>query len=199
MTNKRSYSIADVRAAVERVGASVSAVANELNCSRSTVYAYRRRYPEIAKIFNVDEVQGVRGPQYTDEQMVRAITGSMGIKSAIASRLGCTRQTVDNRLAQSDELRTLFEAERGRIVDLAESKLLLLLNREEPDARAVFFTLKTLGKARGWTERHEVSGAGGGDLKLTIQWEDPLDDSDDIGIGADAVAAWQEAHGESND
>lgn len=192
MANKRSYSIADVRAAVQRVGPSVTAVAKELNCGRSTIYSYKRKYPEIQALFETgadEQVQGVRGPQYTDEQVLAAIEGSFGNKTAIANKLDCTRQTVDNRLAQSAKLRAAFNEERKRIVELAENKLVDLLERTDEDGKptphpqAVFFTLKTMGKDDGWTERHEMTGTMG---IFTPQMAEQIEE---LGLDMGTVAA----------
>lgn len=151
------------RLAIEKVGAKPSALAKELGVTRTTVYAYLNKYPALKDTF-----EGARGApvderaQFTKEAFTKAIEGSRGIKTEIARRMGCTRQTVDNALARWPELREMLKDERESIVDLAESKLLNAVAND--DMRAILFTLETLGKERGWSKRTEVTGADGAAL-----------------------------------
>lgn len=151
------------RLAIEKVGTRASALAAELGISRTTVYAYLNKYPALKDAF-----EGARGEavderaQFSREAFVKAIEGSRGIKTTIAARMGCSRQTVDNALERWPELRAALKDERESIVDLAENKLLKAVAND--DMRAVLFVLETLGKDRGWSKRTEVTGADGGAL-----------------------------------
>lgn len=61
------------------------------------------------------------------------------------------------------------EGEELRL-DIAESALDKAV--EAGEAWAVCFFLKTRGKARGYTERHEVTGADDGPVRFTIKLSD---------------------------
>jgi hypothetical protein len=102
--------------------------------------------------------------RYSRKQVENAIRGTRGIKSTIAERLGCSRQTLENYLVRYPELREAVESERDSIVDLAESKLITAV--EAGETRAVMFVLETLGKGRGWSKRTEITGADGAPLVL---------------------------------
>lgn len=155
------------RLAIEKVGPKPTALAKELGVTRATVYAYLRRYPEAKAAF-----ENQRGGELDEravfglEAFKKAIEGSRGIKTTIAARMGCSRQTVDNALERWPELRAALKDERESIVDLAESAL--VVDMENPASaghqRAYLFILETLGKDRGWSKRTEVTGADGGAL-----------------------------------
>lgn len=160
MANRRQYDLQSFREAIEAHAPDKQAIADAMDCSRSTVYAYLRKYPELQAAYDGVTDEGVQSrPQFSKEKFEKAISGSKGIKSAIAVRVGCTRQTVDNALERWPDLAKMLESERGDLVDYAETKLLALLAKE--DVRATLFTLETLGKSRGWTKRTEVTGPDG--------------------------------------
>jgi hypothetical protein len=67
-----------------------------------------------------------------------------------------------------------LDAEREEIVDYAEMGLRgAVLNKE---AWAIAFSLKTLGKSRGYVERQEVTGKDGG--AIVVDW-DGIDSNQD--------------------
>ncbi len=76
-----------------------------------------------------------------------------------ARSLCCTPQTVRNYLERYPALAQVMAEERELIVDTAELKLHSAVRRGEP--WAVCFTLKCLGKDRGYAERQERAGPGG--------------------------------------
>ena len=163
MSNRKRYDVASIRQAIADVGADPAAIAEVLGCTRSTVYAYIRRYPEVKAAFEAArDVPVADKALYSKEAFIKAIEGSRGIKSAIAEMVGCSRGTVDNAIQRWPELERMIDDERDSIVDLAEARLLGAV--DEGDMRAIIFTLETLGKARGWTKRTELTGADGAAL-----------------------------------
>jgi transposase len=86
-----------------------------------------------------------------------------------ARRLGCGRTTLYRFLERHPELRQAIEDGRNRLVDLAEKRLADLVAEGHPSA--VIFTLKTLGKHRGYIERqeHEISGPAGGAIRIVFE------------------------------
>lgn len=167
MTNSRKYTITEFRAAIAEVGASPAAIAAYLSCTRGTVYRYLRKFPELKAEFEAQrgEVVGERA-QYPKEVFVQAIAGSFGIKSTIAERVGCHRNTVENALERWPELRDLLDAQRSGLVAAAVSALAVDVRSPESKGhqQAYMFVLKTLGKDEGFTERQEVTGADGAGL-----------------------------------
>jgi hypothetical protein len=86
--------------------------------------------------------------RFTAEQVVAAIIETRGIVTWTAVRLGCTRGTVRNYAARyPDVARALYE-ERERLVDSAELRLIEAVERGE--LQAIVFTLKTIGRHRGY-------------------------------------------------
>ena len=104
-----------------------------------------------------------------EEEVRRALVASHGSISSAARRLGITRQTIYNALERWPELREIVEDERELFLDKAETALYKAVGRGKP--WAIRFTLKTRGKARGYTERQEVSKA----KDYSIQSEEKID------------------------
>jgi hypothetical protein len=113
---------------------------------------------------------------YTREEVLAAITGddprylkngkrmgSAGIVSTIADRLGCAWHTARKQIDKWESTKRAFDDEGERVLDLAESKMMVAIN--EGDGRMIRYILSTKGKARGYTERQEITGADGGPLQ----------------------------------
>jgi len=111
--------------------------------------------------------------RYTAEQVIEALRGTMGIKSAAARRLGCHWTTVDRYIKRYPTVARAYEEERQSIVDLAEVKLVERL--KDGDGTMIRFVLATLGKDRGYVERREVTGEGGGPLTIIIERDGKAD------------------------
>jgi hypothetical protein len=127
-------------------------------------------------------------PKYGRKALREAIKGSRGIKTEVARALGCSRQTVDTYLKRYPDLEAQLVSERETLVDLAESKLAVLI--EHLDVRAIMFALETLGKKRGYTKRVEATGADGAPLGLS---PDVLGLIEAMGLGvSDVVRAFEE-------
>lgn len=167
MANQRSFDLVSVRRAIETCGASPAAIARELGCTRSTVYAYLRKYPELKAAFEAARGSGVaERTQYTREQFEQAIELSFGIKATVATMVGCSRATVDNALERWPDLAIKLENARGQLVSAAVSSLAadVVNSLSQRHQQAYMFVLKTLGKDEGFTERREVTGADGAAL-----------------------------------
>ena len=68
---------------------------------------------------------------------------------------------------------------REELVDIAEIRLRVAINNGEPWAIAL--VLKTMGKNRGYTERHEITGADGDSIIIRY-----VNDWRDNGVDVDA-------------
>lgn len=151
---------------MEAVGASPSAIARELGCSRSAVYAYLR-IPELkAKYEALKGGQVEDKPLFPKERFEEAIKLSFGVKASVAAAVGCSRQTVDNAFERWPDLREQFDVQKSALVSLATNSLVqeVINSKSEGHTRAYMFVLKTFGKDEGFVERSEVTGADGAAL-----------------------------------
>lgn len=184
----KKYSIADFRLAIEAVGASPKAIADELGCTRGTVYSYLRRFPELKVVYEKAKGAQVEDkPLYPKEKFEEAIKLSFGVKASVAAAAGCSRQTVDNAFERWPELREQFDLQRSTLVSLATNSLVneIINSKSEGHTRAYMFVLKTLGKEEGFIERNEVTGADGAAL-LNIS-PDIVKQVDELGLNLNEV------------
>jgi len=94
---------------------------------------------------------------FTKEQVVEATKGSFGIVSKIAKNLGgCSWQTARSYIDHWEDTRAAYADENERSLDLSESKMLEQIG--DGDGPMIRFHLATKGKARGYTERHDIGG-----------------------------------------
>lgn len=161
------YDLRHFREVIEAIGAHPAAIAKAIGCSRGTVYAYLRKYPELKAAF--EQKRGaavVEQAQFSKEAFEKAIRESYGVKAAVAAAVGCSRQTVDNALERWPELREQLDAARSGLVAKATSALVADVDNVGSDGhvRAYMFVLRTLGKDEGFVERNEVTGADGAGL-----------------------------------
>jgi hypothetical protein len=108
--------------------------------------------------------------KYTAEQMIDALAESMGMISPAARALGCSRDTIRRYLAEYPEIAEAIEDANEEVNDIAELKLLDAIKRGE--AWAICFRLKTKAKNRGYVEKAEIGGAGGGPVKLKLVYDE---------------------------
>src|SRR3990167_6133961 len=94
--------------------------------------------------------------KYTAEQVIEAVRRNKGILTLAARDLHCTRQTVHNYVNRYPTIKAAMDDERDSLLDMAEGKLFEQVRKG--NMTAIIFTLKTLGKHRGYVERQEVSG-----------------------------------------
>ena len=88
-----------------------------------------------------------------------ALRKHKGMVARAARMLRCTPQTIRNYMQRYPVLADVVASEREVIVDTVELKLHEAVGRGAP--WAVCFTLKCLGKDRGYIERQERTGVNG--------------------------------------
>ncbi len=115
-----------------------------------------------------------RAERYTVQQVINAIPGTGGIMELVAQKLGCDRVTVWRYAQRYVSIRDALTQADESVTDLAEAKAIKLINAEYWPA--IVHRLSTKGKNRGYTERHEHTGAEGGPI-VVVNWEDG-DDTD---------------------
>jgi hypothetical protein len=86
--------------------------------------------------------------RYSAAQVAKALQDNRGLHAIAAQRLGCSRQTILNYMTRYESVREACADARAFMVDLAESRLFDALMAQE--AWAITFTLRTLGKERGY-------------------------------------------------
>lgn len=105
---------------------------------------------------------------FTAQQMIAALKKTKGMVYLAAEELGCDPKTVYNYIDRFPTVKTAWETESGKILDVGEMKLYQsVLNGE---AWGVCFLLKTKGKSRGYVERQEVTGEDGKEFVIKVRY-----------------------------
>lgn len=91
----------------------------------------------------------------TKTQILEAVKGSYGILTLVAKRLGVNRRSVCNYIHRWKDVREAVDEERSRLTDLAEAKLVTLV--ESGDFKAISFVLEKIGKGNGWGNEQTIN------------------------------------------
>ena len=110
--------------------------------------------------------------KYTANQMIEALREKHGNLSAAARFLGCSRNTISRYIDTYSTVQAVADEERETLIDFAENQLFKQV--QDGNITAIIFTLKTIGKHRGYVERQEVTGADGG--AVLVKWDDENND-----------------------
>ena len=110
------------------------------------------------------------GARLSNSRIVEAVKKNGGALYLAARELGCSPQTIYNRMKTSPAIQQAIENSRGEVVDYAEQKLRLAILNGEP--WAIGMALKTIGKSRGYVERQEVTGAEGSHIVVRLVGDD---------------------------
>jgi hypothetical protein len=113
----------------------------------------------------------------TPDQIIDAVRRTHGMISHAAARLRCDRDTVHNYAKRFPAVAAAIREARERTLDIAELALYEAIKAGEP--WAVMFYLRTQGKARGYSERYELTGADGESWHIHLTWTDGRDETDD--------------------
>ncbi len=111
---------------------------------------------------------------YSTTSIIEALKKTHGMIYLAAEDLGCAAITIYRRAEKVAAVRETIDSYRGKLIDKAELKLEQAVLNGEP--WAIQFTLKTIGKHRGYVERQEVTGANGG--AIIVDW-DSIDNNQD--------------------
>jgi hypothetical protein len=104
------------------------------------------------------------------EKVIKAIEDTRGNVSAAAKSLRVSRTTLYKYINERATVKAALDEARETMLDNAESALYrAVLNGE---SWAVCFYLKTQGKSRGYVERAELTGAGGGPVRINVTLAD---------------------------
>lgn len=109
-------------------------------------------------------------PIFTNEEIadaLRAAHGLLATTAQILTKVGggrkITRQGISKRISKSKDLQEVARQTSEALTDLAEQELYKLI--KQGDKTAIIFYLKCKGKARGYVERQEVTGADGAPIE----------------------------------
>lgn len=106
-----------------------------------------------------------RRPKFSLTQVIAVLEATGANITLAATRLGCSRTTIRTYAERHREVAEAIERIKAEFVDLAETQLKILVRDKNP--QAVFFALKTLGKARGYSERTEVTTPPGTPIEVS--------------------------------
>jgi len=102
--------------------------------------------------------------KYTTNQIIEALREKHGNLSAASRFLGCSRDTIARYIKTYPTVKSVADEERETLIDFAENQLFQQV--KDGNITAIIFTLKTIGKSRGYVERQEVTGADGGKVQI---------------------------------
>ena len=103
---------------------------------------------------------------YTTKQFIKVIPGTGGIISVIARKVGCDWRTAHKYCNEYPTVNAVLQAEKESVLDLAEAQVIEAIRNG--DMSIVKFYLTTIGKNRGYSERHEVSGPEGTEIPIRV-------------------------------
>ena len=110
-----------------------------------------------------------RPEKYSTEQVIEAIRKAQTAAGA-ALALGCAPDTIRAYARRHPTVAAALDGERDNLLDYAEMGLKRAVLNGEP--WAVAFALRTIGKSRGYSERHEIAGPDGDTLRVVIEYAD---------------------------
>lgn len=92
--------------------------------------------------------------RYKAQDVADAITKSKGMITYAAKMLGCNRSTVHSYVNNFEVCREAVADARAGMLDNAELQLANQI--QDGNITAIIFYLKTIGKHRGYIERHDI-------------------------------------------
>lgn len=101
--------------------------------------------------------------KFTEQQVIDALIATKGMRTKAAKKLRCEYRTIVRYI---NEYPAVAEAEtlaRETMLDAVELKA--YSQAMKGDTTMIIFMLKTQGKSRGYVDRTEHTGAGGGAIK----------------------------------
>jgi len=110
--------------------------------------------------------------EQTAQRIIDAIRESSGLLTLAAKKANLTYKTVWLYAQDFPSVKQAVIESKERMLDFAEGKLYEKI--KEGDNTAIIFYLKTQGKARGYIERQEVTGEGGGPVKVEHDVKDKI-------------------------
>jgi hypothetical protein len=110
--------------------------------------------------------------KYKTDEVIQAIEEAHGNISAAARRLGAHRNTIASYIKKYATVGAAYEEARETLIDFTENQLFNQV--KEGNITAIIFTLKTIGKYRGYVERHEHTGQDGQAININVVYKDSV-------------------------
>ena len=131
--------------------------------------------PRSKKISEKGDARRIkRIPKFTVEQVAEALRETAGIRSAAARKLGCSPSTITNYVERHPDLSKVESDIVESNLDKAETQLLKAI--ASGNLTAIIFYLKCKGKHRGYIERTQIEGKGGGPVLVKPDLSSLTDD-----------------------
>jgi NADH:ubiquinone oxidoreductase subunit E len=119
---------------------------------------------------------------HTADEVIAAIRQAEGNLSLAASLLKVERSTVYRYVQRYPTIKAALDSEREKWLDLAENQLKAAVRRG--NIPAIMFTLKTIGRMRGYVERQELAGVGDQPITLNVVYTNsPISPEDTSDVG----------------
>ena len=103
-----------------------------------------------------------------------ALRETGGLQYLAALKLRCAPSTITNYVNRSVRLQKIVAEEEEKRHDLVEGKLMEKIMAG--DTASIIFYLKTKAKHRGYSERHEFTGADGDKINFVIETPPAMSD-----------------------
>jgi hypothetical protein len=116
---------------------------------------------------------------YKAQQFIDAIPGSGGIITKIATKLGCNWYTVDKAIKKYPSVAAAYQAEKEKILDLAENRIITDMNDTDSGTsiQTVKWYLAKKGKERGYVDqRSEIEHKGDNVVTLRVIYDETTPD-----------------------
>lgn len=95
-----------------------------------------------------------RPQKYTTKEIIDALKKTKGAIYLASELLGCHADTIYERAKKSPQVQKTIDSYRGKLLDVAELKLLQAVNNGE--SWAIAFCLKSIGRDRGYGDRIDL-------------------------------------------
>lgn len=108
-----------------------------------------------------------KSQKFTKKQVEEALRQAGGMKYIAAEKLKCAPSTITAYLKKYKSLEKVVDEATELTLDVAEAALINKI--KDGDTTSIIFYLKTKGKKRGYSERHEITGSDGEAVKYVIE------------------------------
>jgi len=108
----------------------------------------------------------------TCARIITALRETQGLLTLAARKAGVSYTTINRYVGEFPSVAAAVHEAKESMLDFAEGKL--MENIRAGDNACIIFYLKTQGKGRGYIERTEHTGEGGGPVRVEIDAKDKL-------------------------
>ena len=112
-----------------------------------------------------------KSEQLKKEQLLQALTKSLGIVSTACASVGMSRTTYYKYYNDDEQFKSQVDDISDIAIDFAESQLFELI--KGGNITAVIFYLKTKGKKRGYVEKQEIDLGDNFPNNITVEFVSP--------------------------